>query len=104
MNVDDFNALGADRSRAAQPESDEAKNSGDPQVQQPKKKLYTVMIYMVGSNLESRYGNATKDIAEIDKANLSYNNYNVVVYTGGSMRWVSDIPSDWLRLRRDLRI
>ena len=94
VNVDDFNALGADRSRAAQPEADEAKNSGDPQVQQPKKKLYTVMIYMVGSNLESRYGNATKDIAEIDKANLSYNNYNVVVYTGGSMRWVSDIPSD----------
>ena len=54
----------------------------------------TVMIYMVGSNLESRLGNATKDLEEIDGAGLSFDNYNVIAYTGGSTRWVSDVPCD----------
>ena len=58
------------------------------------KDVVTIMIYMCGTDLESQYGMATKDIAEIDKAGLTYDNYNVVLYTGGSMRWVSDIPSD----------
>ena len=61
---------------------------------QPDRKLYTIMIYMVGSNLESRMGNATRDIEEIDEAGLTFDNYNVVLYTGGSARWVSDVPSD----------
>ena len=60
----------------------------------PEKKNYTIMIYMVGSNLESRMGSATKDIEEIDNAGLSFDNYNVVLYTGGSMRWVSNVPCD----------
>ena len=60
----------------------------------PEKKNYTIMIYMVGSNLESRMGSATKDIEEIDEAGLSFDNYNVVLYTGGSMRWISKVPCD----------
>ena len=59
-----------------------------------KKKACTVMIYMVGSNLESRMGNATKDLEEIDGAGLGFENYNVIVYTGGSTRWVGDVPCD----------
>ena len=59
-----------------------------------KKKECTVMIYMVGSNLESRLGNATKDLEEIDGAELLFDNYNVIVYTGGSSRWVGDVPCD----------
>ena len=59
-----------------------------------KKKACTVMIYMVGSNLESRLGNATKDLEEIDGAGLGFENYNVIVYTGGSARWVGDVPCD----------
>ena len=59
-----------------------------------KKKSCTVMIYMVGSNLESRMGNATKDLEEIDGAGLVFENYNVIVYTGGSTRWVGDVPCD----------
>lgn len=54
----------------------------------------TVMIYMIGSNLESRLGNATKDLEEIDGAGLSFDGYNVIAYTGGSTRWVGDVPCD----------
>ena len=57
------------------------------------KKNYTVMVYIVGSNLESRYGAATNDIAEMRQAGLDYEKNNLLVYTGGSKRWVSDIPS-----------
>ena len=58
------------------------------------KKVCTVMIYMVGSNLESRLGNATKDLEEIDGAGLNFDNYNVIAYTGGSTRWVGNVPCD----------
>ena len=51
------------------------------------------MVYIVGSNLESRYGSATNDIAEMRQAGLDYDKTNLLVYTGGSKRWVSDIPS-----------
>ena len=54
---------------------------------------YTVMVYIVGSNLESRYGAATNDMAEMKKAGLDFEKTNLLVYTGGSRRWVSDIPS-----------
>ena len=57
-------------------------------------KKCTVMIYMVGSNLESRLGNATKDLEEIDGAELSFEDFNVIAYTGGSARWVGDVPCD----------
>ena len=56
-------------------------------------KNYTVMVYIVGSNLESRYGAATNDIAEMKQSGLDYEKTNLLVYTGGSRRWVSDIPS-----------
>ena len=56
-------------------------------------KDYTVMIYMVGSNLESMYGAASSDLAEIEGSGLSYDNTNVIVYTGGAARWSSGVPS-----------
>ena len=57
-------------------------------------KEYTVMIYIVGSNLESRVGAATSDIEEMEEAGLDYDKTNLLLYTGGSRRWVSDIPND----------
>ena len=51
------------------------------------------MVYIVGSNLESRYGSATNDIEEMRQAGLDFEKNNLLVYTGGSKRWVSDIPS-----------
>ena len=70
------------------PEGGAAQNGGG------EKKACTVMIYMVGSNLESRLGNATKDLEEIDGAGLNFDNYNVIAYTGGSTRWVGNVPCD----------
>ena len=56
-------------------------------------KDYTIMIYMVGSNLESMYGAASSDLAEIEGSGISYDNTNVIVYTGGAARWSSGVPS-----------
>lgn len=54
----------------------------------------TVMIYMVGSNLESDYGNATADLEEIIEAGIDTKHNNIVVYTGGASDWEMDgIPS-----------
>ena len=58
------------------------------------KKDYTVMVYIIGSDLESRGGQATKDIEEMRRSGLDYENTNLVLYTGGARRWVSDIPND----------
>ena len=56
-------------------------------------KDYTVMVYVVGSNLESHYGAATNDINEMIASGLDYSKNNLLVYTGGSKRWTSDISN-----------
>lgn len=56
-------------------------------------KEYTVMIYMTGSNLESRFGAATSDLEEIMESGYDPDRVNVIVYTGGSRRWNSGVPS-----------
>lgn len=56
-------------------------------------KEYTIMVYMIGSNLESRLGNGTKDIMEMEKSGLDYSKSNLLVYTGGSRRWAGKVDS-----------
>ncbi len=46
----------------------------------------TIMVYMCGTDLESRSGMATSDLQEMAAANLS-DNVNIIVYTGGCTRW-----------------
>lgn len=58
------------------------------------KRSYTVMVYMIGSNLESVYGSATRDIEEMEAAGVDYSKTNVLVYTGGAQRWSADVPSN----------
>lgn len=58
-------------------------------------KDFTVMVYIVGSNLESRYGAATNDINEMIGAGLDYSRNNLLIYTGGSKRWTSDISNTY---------
>ena len=58
-----------------------------------KKRDYTIMVYIVGSNLESRYGAASNDLLEMQESGIDFNKTNVIVYTGGSKRWNSDIPT-----------
>jgi hypothetical protein len=48
----------------------------------------TVMIYMVGSDLESKRGLATDDLNEILAADLG-ENVNVVIQTMGTRQWSS---------------
>ena len=46
----------------------------------------TIMVYMCGTDLESRSGMATNDLREMMNASLS-DNVNIIVYTGGCKGW-----------------
>ncbi len=50
------------------------------------KDTVTVMVYLCGTDLESRSGMATSDLSEMAAAKLS-DNVNVLVYTGGCKSW-----------------
>ena len=56
-------------------------------------KRYTLMVYMIGSNLESRNAAATADLTEMLESGIDLTQTNVVVYAGGSERWNSNIPA-----------
>ncbi|MDO5703411.1 MAG: hypothetical protein Q4G47_08670, partial [Lachnospiraceae bacterium] len=51
----------------------------------------TVMIYMIGSDLESRSGMATADLNEMVYSGISNPNVNVFVETGGCRRWRNSV-------------
>lgn len=48
--------------------------------------IVTVMVYMCGTDLESKYGMATSDISEMAKATIS-DKVNIIVETGGCKQW-----------------
>ena len=50
----------------------------------------TVMIYMVGSDLESQNGLGTIDLEEIDYYKMDNQNVNVLLIAGGSNEWYND--------------
>ena len=50
------------------------------------KDVVTIMVYMCGTDLESRGGMATNDLMEMAAAEIS-SNVNVIVYTGGCKEW-----------------
>lgn len=55
----------------------------------------TIMIYMIGSDLESKYLAGTKDINEIINSSINYDDINILIYTGGAKKWHNnDIPND----------
>jgi hypothetical protein len=47
---------------------------------------FTLLIYMVGSDLESEGGYASKDLQEMMKAKTS-NGVNIIIETGGTLKW-----------------
>ncbi|MCL2217644.1 MAG: clostripain-related cysteine peptidase [Defluviitaleaceae bacterium] len=51
---------------------------------------YTIMIYMNGSDLESEWGAATDDLVEMLDSGLDSRNANVLILTGGALRWMND--------------
>ncbi len=46
----------------------------------------TIMVYMCGTDLESKYGMASNDLGEMAAAQLS-DKINLLVYTGGCSKW-----------------
>ena len=52
----------------------------------------TVMVYMCGTDLESSYSMATKDLQEMAAASYG-DNVNVLVYTGGCKSWQNNVVS-----------
>jgi len=56
------------------------------------KDTVTIMVYVCGTDLESRSGMATSDIKEMASAKLS-DNVNVIIYTGGCKAWKNDVIS-----------
>ncbi len=55
----------------------------------------TIMVYMIGSDLESKYVSASIDIEEMIQAKPNLENVNILIYTGGAKEWHRDeISSD----------
>ncbi|MCL2580354.1 MAG: clostripain-related cysteine peptidase [Oscillospiraceae bacterium] len=66
-----------------------------------KRRDYTVMIYMIGSDLESLEGAATLDIEEMLGSGLDAEKINVILLTGGTNRWQNNqIPENTCALWR----
>lgn len=55
-----------------------------------KKLSRTIMIYMVGSDLESKAGLATIDLDGIDYESMDNENINVLLIAGGAKEWNND--------------
>lgn len=53
----------------------------------------TVMVYMIGTDLESQYGMATKDVYELLNGK-TYDNINIILQTGGCKDWNNSVFSD----------
>ena len=55
--------------------------------------VITIMVYLCGTDLESKSGMASSDLQEMTKATLS-DNVNVIVYSGGCKAWKNSIISN----------
>ncbi len=57
------------------------------------KDVVTMMIYMCGTDLESRSRMGTMDLQEILSASVTNPNLNVIIYTGGCKQWQNNVVS-----------
>jgi len=55
---------------------------------------WTVMVYMTGSDLETRGAAATTDMTEMLRSGMDPEKVQVIVATGGAKKWFSEIPND----------
>lgn len=55
------------------------------------KKKTTLMVYMVGSDLEAKTAAGTNDLDEMKASGVDLTSTNVVVYTGGAPKWHNDL-------------
>lgn len=56
------------------------------------KDVVTIMVYMCGTDLESKHGMGTADLSEMCKATIG-SNVNLLVYTGGCKSWQNKVIS-----------
>ena len=56
------------------------------------KESWTIMVYMCGSDLESRSGLASMDLIEMMNANIP-TNFQILVETGGAENWFNTTSS-----------
>ena len=54
----------------------------------------TLMVYMCGTDLESKYGMATNDLNEMLHAELNDDRINVIVETGGTKTWKNSVMAN----------
>jgi len=54
--------------------------------------VVTIMVYLCGTDLESKHGMATSDLQEMMKATYG-DNVNLLVYTGGCKKWKNNVVS-----------
>lgn len=53
----------------------------------------TLMIYMVGSDLEAKSAAGTTDLEEIRASGVDLSRHNVVICTGGTRKWHNDVTT-----------
>ena len=85
-----------EKAQGTQQETQQQPAPSDNTDSQPESDLdsFTIMVYIIGSNLESDGGAATSDILEMASA-IYGEDVNVVIQTGGAKQWyISDIPAD----------
>lgn len=58
------------------------------------KKEQTILIYIIGSNLESEDASASVDILEMLNSDIDVDKCNVVLFTGGAYEWHNGISAD----------
>ncbi len=56
------------------------------------KDVITIMVYLCGTDLESKYKMGTSDLQEMLNASLN-SNINLIVYTGGCKKWNNSVVS-----------
>ena len=54
----------------------------------------TIMLYVVGSNLETDSHIVTKDLESIDTSKIDLNKTNVLLYTGGTKTWHNFVSNE----------
>ncbi len=65
-----------------------------PEQKKNQKKKYSILVYMIGSDLEASHGYASADMKEMENSGIDFTDNNLIVYAGGSRLWKTDIPSN----------
>ncbi len=86
-NISESLGIAGTASTSQEPDLSVSNNARDRYVSYPDNNAtVTIMVYMCGTDLESKYGMATSDLQEMIAANIS-GNVNLIVETGGTQKW-----------------